>query len=90
VRYSHIVDPRTGLGVVGRTAVTVIAPDCTTADALATALSVLGPRAGPEVAARFPGTSALFSFVDGAEVRQVATPGWPTPLARPATEIGKP
>ena len=36
IRYSHIVDPRTGLGVVGSTGVTVIAPDATTADALAT------------------------------------------------------
>ena len=27
VRYSHIVDPRTGLGLVGRRSVTVVAPD---------------------------------------------------------------
>ncbi len=39
-RYSHIVDPSTGMPVEGAHSVTVIAPDCTTADALATALSV--------------------------------------------------
>ena len=35
VRYSHIVDPRTGLGLTARRSVTVIAPDGATADALA-------------------------------------------------------
>ncbi len=42
-RYSHIVDPRTGLGLTDQSGVTVIAPDCMTADSLATAVSVLGP-----------------------------------------------
>jgi len=46
VRYSHIVDPRTGIGLTDHSLVTVIARDCTTADALATAVSVLGPKAG--------------------------------------------
>ncbi|MBX3402272.1 MAG: FAD:protein FMN transferase [Phycisphaeraceae bacterium] len=41
-RYSHIVDPRTGLGVVGGPWVTVIASRGEYADALATAASVLG------------------------------------------------
>ncbi len=46
VRYSHIVDPRTGLGVTGRSSVTVVAPEGAISDALATALSVLGPERG--------------------------------------------
>jgi len=46
VRYSHIVDPRTGIGLTDHSLVTVIAPDCTTADSLATAVSALGPDAG--------------------------------------------
>ena len=46
VRYSHIVDPRTGLAGTGRSSVTVVAPDGTTADAAATAVSVLGPADG--------------------------------------------
>ena len=50
VRYSHIVDPRTGLGVTHRTAVVVIAPDAATADALASAISVIGPGDAPEAA----------------------------------------
>jgi len=39
-RYSHIIDPRTGLGVAHGLQVSVLAPDCTAADALASALSV--------------------------------------------------
>jgi thiamine biosynthesis lipoprotein len=45
-RYSHIVDPRTGLGLTDHSLVTVIAPDCATANSVATAASVLGPQAG--------------------------------------------
>lgn len=41
-RYSHIMDPKTGLGLTGRRSVTVIAPNATTSDALATALAVMG------------------------------------------------
>lgn len=40
VRYSHILDPRTGLGVTHRTAACVIARDGALADGLATALCV--------------------------------------------------
>ncbi|MFN0174060.1 MAG: FAD:protein FMN transferase [Saprospiraceae bacterium] len=41
-RYSHIVDPRTGWALTHRVLVTVQAPDATTADAWATAISVMG------------------------------------------------
>jgi FAD:protein FMN transferase len=58
-RYSHIVDPRTGLGLTDRTSVTVIAPDATTADSLDTAVSVLGPEAGLKLIEAAPGTAAL-------------------------------
>jgi FAD:protein FMN transferase len=58
IRYSHIVDPRTGLGVTGPAAVTVIAPDATTADSLATAASVLGRASGLELLAAFPSCAA--------------------------------
>ncbi len=77
-RYSHIVDPRTGLGVVGPAAVTVVAPDCTTADALATAASVLGPEKAAAVIAGMPGCAARFvSMVDG-QMQHSQTPRWPS------------
>ncbi len=47
VNYPHIIDPRTGLPVGhGTGSVTVLHPRCAHADALATALSVLGPEQG--------------------------------------------
>ncbi len=58
-RYSHIVDPRTGLGLTDRSGVTVIARDCTTADSLATAVSVLGPKAGLKLVEATPGAAAF-------------------------------
>jgi len=54
VRYSHVVDPRTGAALVGRRSVTVVARSGLLADALATAASVLGPRAGLALVATFP------------------------------------
>jgi len=60
-RYSHIVDPRTGLGLVGRSSVTVVAPNGTTSDAMATAISVLGPERGLELVRATPGTAALIT-----------------------------
>jgi FAD:protein FMN transferase len=41
IKYSHIIDPRTGYGITDRKNITVIAKDATTADWLATACSVL-------------------------------------------------
>lgn len=46
-RYSHIVDPRTGVGLKNQPVVTVVAPTATESDALATAASVWEGRAIP-------------------------------------------
>ncbi len=48
-RYSHIVDPKTGLGLTMRSSVTIIAPRGIQADSLASAVSVLGPEKGGEL-----------------------------------------
>ena len=50
-RYSHEIDPRTGAPIDHRLcSVTVVAEDCMRADALATALLVLGPDRGVRLA----------------------------------------
>lgn len=54
-RYSHIVDPRTGLGLTDRIAVTVIAPNGVSSDGLSTAISVLGATRGKTLANTYPG-----------------------------------
>lgn len=52
-RHGHGIDPRTGRPRTNAVAsVTVIRPDATTADALATALAVMGPDAGMPFAIR--------------------------------------
>lgn len=58
-RYSHLVDPKTGLGLTVRSSVTVIAPTGTEADSLASAVSVLGPEAGLKLIESTPQTAAL-------------------------------
>ncbi|MBN1913632.1 MAG: FAD:protein FMN transferase, partial [Candidatus Omnitrophica bacterium] len=55
-RLCHILDPRTAYPAdSGIASVTVIAFDCLTADALATAIFVLGKDRGEELAKEFPG-----------------------------------
>ena len=54
IRYSHVIDPRTGLGVTTPFVARVIAGDAATADALATALTVLGPDRRRQIQSRFP------------------------------------
>ncbi len=49
VRYSHILDPATGLGLTVRRITTVFASTAAEADALASAISVLGPTKGIEL-----------------------------------------
>jgi thiamine biosynthesis lipoprotein len=51
VRFSHTIDPRTGRPITNILAsVSVVYPDCTFADAMATAIDVLGPEAGYKLA----------------------------------------
>jgi FAD:protein FMN transferase len=52
VRYSHIVDPRTGVGLTDYSLVVVIAQDCQTANSVSTSSGVLGPERALEYAAK--------------------------------------
>jgi thiamine biosynthesis lipoprotein len=58
-QYSHIVEPATGSAVTGRRAVTVIAATGMTADALATAVKVLGAAQGLPLVDDTPGAAGL-------------------------------
>ncbi len=57
--FSHIIDPRTGYPANHNPGVTVIAPTCMDADALATALSVLPPEEGIELIESIADTEAM-------------------------------
>jgi thiamine biosynthesis lipoprotein len=61
----HILDPRTGWPPDFDGSVTVLAPDAAMADALATALFVLGPDAGLALVRELDGVEAVFATRDG-------------------------
>ena len=58
-RYSHIVDPQTGLGLVDRSSVTLLARNCTIADSYTKAVAVLGPEKGLKLIDETPGAAAI-------------------------------
>lgn len=58
-RLSHIIDPRTGQPLRDVPSATVVAPDATSADALATAASVLGPQEGVELVNSMEGVECM-------------------------------
>lgn len=59
-RFTHIIDPRTGYPVKGMAGVTVVTTNAVEADAMSTALFVLGTEAAKPVLAKAPGCEALF------------------------------
>ena len=59
-RYSHIVDPHTGVGILGRFSVTVTAKNGLTSDGLDTTVAVLGPERGLRLVEETPGAAVLF------------------------------
>ena len=68
-RLSHTMDPTTGAPLRSSPAsVTVVSRTCAEADAWATALMVMGPKAGGELAARL-GLDALFLMREAGGVR---------------------
>ena len=65
VRYTHILDPRTGKPErTNLLSVTVIAPDCATADAYATAFMVLGYDRSSEIVQKNPELEAWFIIAE--------------------------
>ena len=74
VRYSHIVDPRTGIGLTDHSLVTVIARDAMTSDALETVVSVLGPEKGLEIIKQTPGTAVRIMRKPGETIEVIEYP----------------
>ena len=75
VRYSHIVDPHTGMGLTDHSLVTVIGSDGMTTDALSTAISVIGPERGRALAREFH-AEMLFIRRPGNALEIGETPGF--------------
>ncbi len=63
-RYSHNINPQTGLPLEGIKSVSVISPSAELSDALATAVSVMGPEKGIDFINQLPDTHCIFFTVD--------------------------
>lgn len=83
VRYSHIVDPRTGIGLTDHSLVTILGPDCTTTDSWETTLSLLGPERGLALIETIPHTAARIVRQPGEQIEVHESSRWQT-LASPA------
>jgi thiamine biosynthesis lipoprotein ApbE len=68
-RGRHIIDPRTGRPAEGAASGTVVAADCVTANALATALCVMSPPEGMRLVEQTPGADCLMIARDGGQLR---------------------
>ena len=75
VRYSHLVNPHTGLGLTTLSSVTVLAETGLKADALASAVSVLGPERGLKLLQQTGGEACiLLATPEG--IRLLKSPGF--------------
>lgn len=75
IRYHHIIDPETGYPASQSVSATVLANDSRTADALSTALFVLGPERGIALAESL-GFDAVILSIDGDKILWRATRGF--------------
>ena len=76
-RYSHIIDPKTGIGVTNRCRVTIVAQDCMTADALASTVTVLGPEKGLELIEKMDGVEVYIQQIVGDGLKSFKSSGFP-------------
>lgn len=76
-KYAHTIDPRTGYPIQHNIlSSTVVAPDCATADAYATAFMVLGLDSAKAICSVHPELEAYFIYSDNkGELRTFFTPG---------------
>ncbi len=77
-KYSHTIDPKTGYSVTHNLlSASVVAKDCITADAYATALMVMGTEKSVAFLARYNEIEAFLIFSDGNKLGTYRTEGFP-------------
>jgi thiamine biosynthesis lipoprotein len=73
-RHSHIINRKTGTSAEGLSSVTIIADNATDADALATAVSVMGSKRGLVLIEKLPETEAI-AMTSGPKYERTQTSG---------------
>jgi thiamine biosynthesis lipoprotein len=81
-RYSHVIDPSTGMALEGMGSTTVIARDSATADALGTALSVMPVQEAIQLAQSLPGVAVYMVRQAGNGWKRYASRGFPAGCPR--------
>jgi thiamine biosynthesis lipoprotein len=76
-RYSHIVDPRTGIGLIGRMSATVVARKGIESDSLTKVVAVLGPEKGIEIIEANEGVSARMVRKKGDKFETIVSKNFP-------------
>jgi thiamine biosynthesis lipoprotein len=76
-RYSHIVDPGTGLGLVDRQNVTIAARHGIFADSLTKVVSVLGPQKGLPLIEKMDGATAFVVRKTDKDLDAITSKGFP-------------
>ncbi len=75
-RYSHILDPKTGLGITRRISVTVISPSGLVSDGFDTAAAILGPEQGLKFLQSVPGVEGRIVELTPSGPKTIQTPGF--------------
>ena len=76
VRYSHIVDPHTGVGLVDHSLVSVLGPNAMDTDALSKVISVMGPERGLPIAEQMDGVSVYVIRAPGGRLEEWRSANW--------------
>lgn len=77
VRYSHLVNPKTGIGLTRRISVSVVARHGIDSDSLTKVVSILGPEKGNALIEKFPSASARVVLKTDAGVMVTTSRGFP-------------
>ncbi len=89
-RYSHVVDPKTGLGLTDRSITTVVAPEGITSDGLSKVVAVLGPEKSFKLIDREPGVSAMVLRAGDGNLRQYQSARWKDlPVTQPESAAAR-
>jgi thiamine biosynthesis lipoprotein len=75
-RYSHVIDPATGLGLTNQAMATVIAPDGLTSDALDTPICIMGAERGLKMALGQGGVEVWIQWIENGRRHRARTPGF--------------